>query len=89
MPAAFLYCAVKMGLSPLNAVCLALLISTVASSLCWGFEKGFDDSKQMLEATKQDFFKQLTVVEEQLKEKKTTVVTMAAGVKIETVEAGS
>lgn len=70
MPAAFLYCAVKMGLSPLNAVCLALLISTVASSLCWGFEKGFDDSKQMLEATKQDFFKQLTVVEEQLKEKK-------------------
>ncbi len=67
MPAAFLYLAVKMGLTPLNAVCLALLSATACSTGTWTIINGPNASKEMFKPFEEEFKKQLTVVEEQIK----------------------
>lgn len=67
MPAAFLYFAVKMGLTPLNAVVLALLSSTALSAGCWNLLRNPEADKQMIAAYKAEFVKQMDAVGEQLK----------------------
>ena len=70
MPVAFLYFAVKMGLTPLNTVCLALLSSTAFSCGCWTIINTPEKQKQAVQLFKEEFEKQLTVVEEQMKTQK-------------------
>lgn len=67
MPAAFLYLAVKMGLTPLNAVCLALLSATACSTGTWFIINGPYAGKDMFKPFEEEFKKQLVVVEEQMK----------------------
>ena len=59
MPVAFLYFAVKMGLTPLNAVCLALLSSTAFSCGCWTIINTPEKQKQAIQLFKEEFEKQL------------------------------
>lgn len=70
MPVAFLYLAVRMGLTPLNAVCLALLSATAFSTGCWAINNGPEANKKVLKLFKEEFIKQLAVVEKQLEEQK-------------------
>ena len=67
MPVAFLYFAVKMGLTPLNAVCLALLSSTAFSCGSWAIINTPEKQKQALQLFREEFEKQLVVVEERMK----------------------
>ncbi len=69
MPVAFLYFAIRLGLTPLNALCLALLSSTAFTSGCWAITNGPENQRQSLKLYKEEFEKQLIVVEEQLKTK--------------------
>lgn len=70
MPLAFLYFAVKMGLTPLNAVCLALLTSTAFSTGCWTIVNGPDGRAKVFKTFEAEYQKQLVLVEEQLKAQK-------------------
>ena len=70
MPVAFLYFAVKMGFTPLNTVCLALLASTAFSCGCWAIINTPEKQKQAIQIFKEEFEKQLTVVEERMKAQK-------------------
>lgn len=70
MPSAFLYFAVKMGLTPLNAVCLALLTSTAFSTGCWTIVNGPDGRAKVFKTFEAEYQKQLVLVEEQLKAQK-------------------
>lgn len=67
MPVAFLYIAVKLGLTPLNAVCLALLTSTAFSSGCWTCTDGPEKQRKSIKLFKQEMLKSLTVDKEQMK----------------------
>lgn len=68
MPLVFLHITViKMRLTPLNAVCLALLTSTAFSSGCWALLNDFEAQKKSIKLFKEEFEKQLVVVEEQIK----------------------
>ena len=69
MPAVFLSIAIKMKLTPLNAVCLALLTSTAFSSGCWAIVNDPETQKQSLKLFKEEFEKQLAIAEKQMKEK--------------------
>jgi hypothetical protein len=70
MPVAFLYFAVKMRLTPLNTVCLALLSSTAFSCGCWTVINTPEKQKQAIQLFKEEFEKQLVVVEERMKAQK-------------------
>ena len=63
MPIVFLFFAVKLKLTPLNAVCLALLTSSAFSSGFWALIDGAKFSKEF-------FCRQLVIAEEQLKKHK-------------------
>lgn len=67
MPIIFLYIAVKMKLTPLNAVCLALLTSTAFSSGCWALINDHESQERSIKLFKEEFQKQLVIVEEQMK----------------------
>ncbi len=68
MPIVFLHIAIKMRLTPLNAVCLAILTSTAFSSGCWTFINNPESQKQSLKIFKEEFYKQLAVAEKQMNE---------------------
>lgn len=70
MPVAFLYFAVKMGLTPLNAVCLALLSATAFSTGCWAIVNGPEGRARVFKTFEEEYKRQLVVVEKQLKEQK-------------------
>ncbi len=70
MPVAFLYFAVKMGLTPLNTVCLALLSSTAFSCGCWAIVNTPETQKKSLQLFREEFDRQMVIVEEQMKAQK-------------------
>lgn len=65
MPAAFLYGAVKVGLAPLRAMCLALLSATLFSTGMWAVTNQVSSSDGLLPVREQ-FASQIAVVEKQL-----------------------
>jgi len=65
MPAAFLYGAVKVGLAPLRAMCLALLSATLFSTGMWAVINQVSSSDGLLPVREQ-FANQIAVVEKQL-----------------------
>ena len=65
MPAAFLYGAVKVGLAPLRAMCLALLSATLFSTGMWAVTNQVSSSDGLLPVREQ-FANQIAVVEKQL-----------------------
>lgn len=65
MPAAFLYGAVKVGLAPLRAMCLALLSATLFSTGMWAVTNQVSSSDGLLPVREQ-FANQIVVVEKQL-----------------------
>lgn len=65
MPAAFLYGAVKVGLAPLRAMCLALLSATLFSTGMWAVTNQVSSSDGLL-TVREQFASQIAVVEKQL-----------------------
>ncbi|HQP31455.1 MAG TPA: hypothetical protein PLB81_09000, partial [Deltaproteobacteria bacterium] len=63
--AAFLYGAVKVGLAPLRAMCLALLSATLFSTGMWAVTNQVSSSDGLLPVREQ-FASQIAVVEKQL-----------------------
>lgn len=66
MPAAFLSGSVRLGLNPLRAVCLALLSATLFSTGMWAAVNSMTSESQGLVPVREQFAKQIAVVEEQL-----------------------
>ena len=66
MPALFLHAAVKIGLAPLKAVCLALLSATLFSTGLWAVMNSVAANGQGLLPVREQFAKQIAIVEQQL-----------------------
>ena len=69
MPVVFLGITVRMKLTPLNALCVALLASTAFSGVFWSIINKPETQKQILKFYKTEFEKQLAIAEKQMKEK--------------------
>lgn len=66
MPAVFLAGSVRLGLAPLKAVCLALMSATLFSTGMWAAVNGVSGEGQGLMPVREQFAKQIAVVEQQL-----------------------
>ena len=66
MPAALLSATVRLGFDPLRAISLTLLSATLFSTGLWGLSNGFGSESQALLPVREEFARQITVVEEQL-----------------------
>lgn len=66
MPAALLAITMRMGFQPLRAICLTLLSATLFSTGLWGLANDFSSESQALLPIREEFARQIAVVEKQL-----------------------
>jgi len=66
IPVALLSATVRLGFDPLRAISLTLLSATLFSTGLWGVADGFGTDSQALLPIREEFARQITVVEKQL-----------------------
>ncbi|PKL42588.1 MAG: hypothetical protein CVV41_13650 [Candidatus Riflebacteria bacterium HGW-Riflebacteria-1] len=66
MPAVLLSASVRLGFDPLRAISITLLSATLFSTGLWGLANGFSSESQTLLPVREEFARQIAVVEQQL-----------------------